>query len=181
MQKTLTAALLAAVATIGACGGGTVTDTASRPTTLPATSEPAGVVELGMASAPGEAAAMQAVAPFGYRYQYLTGPADSGWATWAPDGTFVTHYIDESATVMMTPVFSYYVLLQSSPEGNSDEDRQARALNDETIMRTYFDTLRLFFERAGERPTEEVILHIEPDLWGFVESVKGTDPTSQHL
>ncbi|MCA9832099.1 MAG: hypothetical protein KC495_16680 [Dehalococcoidia bacterium] len=181
MQKTLTSALLAAVATIAACGGGTITDTASPARTLPATSEPAGNVELGMASAPGEAATMQAVAPFAYRYQYLTGPADSGWAIWAPDGAFVTHYIDESAAVMMTPVFSYYVLLQSSPEGNSDEDRQARALNDETIMRTYFDTLRLFFERAGERPAQEVILHIEPDLWGFVQRVKGADPTAQHV
>ena len=122
---------------------------------------------------------MAEIAPFGYRYQYLAGPAVGGWTEWAPNGSFVTNYIDESAAAGMTPVFSYYVLLQSSPEGNSDEDRQARALGDESAMREYFETLRIFFERASERPGQEVILHVEPDLWGFVQRVHGPNPSAQ--
>src|SRR5215216_2335587 len=52
-------------------------------------------MQLGMADAPGGAAAMKATAPFGFRYQYLAGGANtgSGWATWNPDGSFVTYYI----------------------------------------------------------------------------------------
>ncbi|MCA9863669.1 MAG: hypothetical protein KC432_11635 [Thermomicrobiales bacterium] len=134
-----------------------------------------------MASAPGHAATMAAIAPFGYRYQYLAGPATNGWIDWAPNGSFVTNYIDESATAGMTPVFSYYVLLQSSPEGDSDEDRQARALDDEPTMRAYFDALRVFFQRAAERPGQDVILHVEPDLWGFVQRVQGPDPSAQRV
>lgn len=177
MRRLVSLAIL--LAGLAACTGG------ASPSSGPATPTPGvqktQVLELGMASAPGRAATTAATAPFRYRYQYLAGPAVGGWTSWAPDGRFVTDYIDESSGVEMTPVFSYYVLLQSAPDGNSDEDRQARALNDETTMRAYFDALRLFFERAGERPAEDVILHVEPDLWGFVQRVKGPDPAAQRV
>ncbi len=48
-------------------------------------------LELGMADAPGGAAAMKATAPFAFRYQYLAGGVNtgSGWATWnSDDGGF---------------------------------------------------------------------------------------------
>src|SRR5688572_25573351 len=35
-------------------------------------------LQLGMADSPGGAAAMKATAPFGFRYQYLTGGANTG-------------------------------------------------------------------------------------------------------
>src|SRR5262249_62208209 len=81
-------------------------------------------LQLGMADSPGGAAALRATAPFGFRYQYLAGGANtgSGWATWNPDGSFVTLYIQDSAANQITPVFSYYMLLQSNgPCGSCGE------------------------------------------------------------
>ena len=36
------------------------------------------------------------------------------------------------------------------------------------IRRAYFEDLRLFFLRAGAFPNQTVVLHVEPDLWGFL-------------
>ena len=67
---------------------------ASAATTLP--DPPAGWpsdrLELGLADAPGGAAALRASADFEFRYQYLAGGANTGngWATWNTNGQFVT-------------------------------------------------------------------------------------------
>ena len=55
-------------------------------------------LELGMADAPGGAAAMKATAPFAFRYQYLAGGVNtgSGWATWNTNGEFARYYIEDS-------------------------------------------------------------------------------------
>src|SRR5262245_50766992 len=55
-------------------------------------------LELGMGSSPGQAASMKATAPFGFRYQYLAGGANTGngWSTWNPNGNFVTYYVQDS-------------------------------------------------------------------------------------
>ena len=47
-----------------------------------------------MADSPGGASALRRTAPFGFRYQYLAGGVNTGqgWATWNPDGSFVTLY-----------------------------------------------------------------------------------------
>ena len=36
------------------------------------------------------------------------------------------------------------------------------------IRRACFEDLRLFFLRAGAFPNQTVVLHVEPDLWGFL-------------
>ena len=66
-----------------------------------------------MADSPGGAAAMKATAPFGFRYQYLAGGANtgSGWATWNTNGDFAKFYIQDSAANGIIPVFTYYMLL----------------------------------------------------------------------
>src|SRR5262249_57908147 len=79
-------------------------------------------LQLGMADSPGGAAALRATAPFGFRYQYLAGGANTGngWSTWNPNGTFVTRYVAESRKAHVIPVFSYYMLLQSKPAGGDE-------------------------------------------------------------
>src|SRR3989442_679148 len=74
-------------------------------------------VELGMADSPGGAAAMKVTAPFGFRYQYLSGGANTGtgWATWNSNGDFARFYIEDSAANGIIPIFTYYMLLQSLP------------------------------------------------------------------
>src|SRR3954468_23803764 len=93
---------------------------------LPASAQ-AARIQLGLASQPGGAAAMRKAAPFGYRYQYLAGGVNtgSGWSTWNENGTFVTRYIDESRKAGIAPVFTYYMIRQSRPGGEIEDEAKA--------------------------------------------------------
>ena len=84
-------------------------------------------LHLGMAGGTDSAASMAATAPFAFRYQYLAGGVNtgSGWANWAPDGSFVDAYIRESAARGMLPVFTYYQLTQSAPGRGSGANEPA--------------------------------------------------------
>ena len=126
-------------------------------------------LQLGLADAPGGAASLRRAAPFGFRYQYLAGGVNTGqgWSTWNPNGSFVTRYDSESWTSGEIPVFSYYMLLQSKPAGGDEKTVDLAHLRDATLMRAYWADVRLFFERA--RGTKTVVLHVEPDLWGYLE------------
>jgi hypothetical protein len=131
--------------------------------------------ELGLADAPGGAAALHAKAAFGFRYQYLAGGVNTGngWATWNTNGQFVSYYVADSAANNMTPVFPYYMLLQSNPVVGGDEKAQDLAhLANPSTMAAYYNDLRLFFARAAG--TTPVVLHVEPDLWGYIEQATGT-------
>jgi hypothetical protein len=129
-------------------------------------------LELGLANSPGGAAALRHIAPFGYRYQYLAGGVNTGngWATWNPHGSFVTMYIRESANAHVTPVFSYYMIRQSLPGANQSDERKADIgnLRNGKTMKAYWADLQLFFRRAGATHTR-VVLHVEPDMWGYLE------------
>src|SRR5262249_5659828 len=85
-------------------------------------------IELGMADAPGGAAAMKSTTAFKFRYQYLAGGANTGggWATWNTNGDFAKFYIQDSMANGIIPVFTYYMMLQSSPStGASEGERDA--------------------------------------------------------
>jgi hypothetical protein len=129
-------------------------------------------IELGMADSPGGAAAMRANAPFGFRYQYLAGGVNTGngWANWNADGQFVTYYIQDSLAHGIVPVFTYYQMRQSNPgagegESGGDFDNMQNA----ATMAAYFNDLKLFFQRAGGFAGHPVVLHVEPDLWGYLQ------------
>ena len=77
-------------------------------------------------------------------------------------------YIADSVAHGMTPVFPYYMLLQSNPATGADEKaRDLSNLANTSTMAAYYTDLRLFFTRAAG-PTP-VVLHVEPDLWGYIE------------
>src|SRR5712671_3404634 len=126
-------------------------------------------LQLGLADSAGGAAALRKVAPFGFRYQYLAGGVNTGqgWSTWNPNGSFVTRYEQESWAAGAIPVFTYYMLLQSKPAGGDEATVDLAHLRDPTVMRAYWADVRLFFERAHSAKT--VVLHVEPDLWGYLE------------
>src|SRR4051794_25077429 len=130
-------------------------------------------IQLGLADQPGGASTLRKVAPFGYRYQYLAGGVNtgSGWSTWNENGTFVTRYVDETVRAQMTPVFTYYMIRGSLPgRDNGDEpDAVVANLRNRTTMKAYWADLTLFFKRAGATH-RRVILHVEPDMWGYLES-----------
>jgi hypothetical protein len=129
-------------------------------------------LQLGMMDSPGGAATMVATAPFAFRYQYLAGGANtgSGWATWSPSGQFVTAYIQESIARNVVPVFTYYMIHQSTP-GNAQPEADGIPANLGTreTMAAYFSDLRLFFQSAGAFPRSRVVLHVEPDMWAYMQ------------
>jgi hypothetical protein len=112
------------------------------------------------------------------RYQYLAGGVNTGhgWATWNPNGTFVSMYVRESFAAHMIPVFTYYQLLQSAPSaGSSEQARDLSNLRDAATMRTYWADYGLLLRRvASSAGSRKVIIHIEPDLWGYLEQAGAT-------
>jgi len=42
-------------------------------------------------------------------------------------------------------------------------------------MQAYWADLKLFFQRAGAYPNTRVVLHVEPDLWGYIEQKATSD------
>jgi hypothetical protein len=139
-------------------------------------------LHLGLADAPGGAAQLKASTGVGIRYQYLSGGVNTGngWATWLPDGSFVTEYIQETVQQGMIPVFSYYMLVHSAP-GNAQAEQVGIITNLQTqaTMRAFYQDLTLFFQRAGATGSR-VVLHVEPDMWGYMHSQRavGDDATS---
>jgi len=86
----------------------------------------------------------------------------------------VTRYDEESWSAGIVPVFSYYQLLQSKPaEPGSEPDIDLAHLRNPSTMAAYWRDVRLFFERA--RGQKIVVLHVEPDLWGYIEQASHGD------
>jgi hypothetical protein len=128
-------------------------------------------LQLGMSDGPGGAASLKATTGSGLRYQYLGGGVNTGggWANWSANGSFVTLYIQESIPLGIIPVFSYYMILQSAPgNGQGEPAGLFTNLQNTATMRAYYEDLRLFFQRAGAFPGTRVVLHVEPDLWGYM-------------
>jgi hypothetical protein len=142
---------------------------------------PSRALEIGIGNTPGGAAAMRASAPFAFRYDYLAGGVNTGngWSTWDADAQFPTYYIQESVNNRLTPVFSYYMIRQSAP-GNAmaEADGDIANLRNASTMSAYYADLKLFFQRAGAQSGTVVVLHVEPDLWGFIQQRYGDDPAA---
>ena len=137
------------------------------------------VLQIGLTD-DGEAAALRRSvgARLGFRYTYLAGGVNTGegWATWQPGGGFVSHYDASSFANGITPVFSYYMLRQSKPGGSDETKADLANLNNLATMRAYWADVALFFQRAKAKKT--VVLHVEPDLWGYVEYAAKGDAAS---
>ncbi|MFN0093451.1 MAG: hypothetical protein ACKVVT_01565 [Dehalococcoidia bacterium] len=172
------ALILLAMAATAACSG---REPDAPPPAAPEIALPAGLphhLGLGMADRPGGSAVMRATAPFDYRYQYLAGGVWESWEAWEPGGRFVEAYIAESKDAGLVPVFTYYNLVQSLPDNRPERDRALGSLRSQEIMGHYLRGLRAFFEQAGQAGTT-VILHVEPDLWGFAQqAAKHDDPAT---
>src|SRR3954447_4867081 len=124
---------------------------------------------IGVSDQPGGAATLRGTVAA--RYQYLAGGVNtgSGWSTWNPGGSFVTRYVAESRRSRIVPVLTYYQLLQSRAGGCSGgEDRADLCrLRDPALMLAYWSDLRpALWRMHGSSP---VVLHVEPDLWGYLE------------
>jgi len=108
-----------------------------------------------------------------YRYQYLTGGVNtgSGWSTWGyPAGSFVDDYLGESAQNGYIPVFTYYQVVASAPDPGSED--VLPKLRDASTMRAYFDDWESLVRQLGAFG-KTVVVHLEPDLWGYLQREDG--------
>jgi hypothetical protein len=42
-------------------------------------------------------------------------------------------------------------------------------------MTAYYNDLKLFFEKAATFPNQKVVLHVEPDFWGYMQQRATSD------
>jgi len=131
------------------------------------------MLHFGVASQPSDLTWMTGSGvPWRYRYQYLSGGVNtgSGWETWnSPTGSFATLYMNASSANGYIPVFSYYELLQSTPStGANESDRDYSNLNNAVTMAAYYANFKLLMQKAGAF-NNTVVVHVEPDLWGYLE------------
>jgi hypothetical protein len=133
---------------------------------------------LGVSDPPGDAQRLAHHAPFDARYQYLAGGVNTGggWATWNPDGSFAPMYVNESRAAHMIPVLTYYQLLQSRPAVGSDElSKDLSNLRNPETMAAYWADWSLLLRRvAAAAARGPVVIHVEPDLWGYLEQARAT-------
>jgi hypothetical protein len=133
---------------------------------------------IGLTDGPGGAKALRRSAPFSFRYQYLAGGVNTGdgWPTWNPGGSFATMYVRESVAAQVTPVFTLYTIRQSLPGRDVGDEAKADLGNlaNHDTMRDWYDNARLLFQRAGAF-RQPVVVHVEPDLWGYVQQAAGRD------
>jgi hypothetical protein len=119
--------------------------------------------------------------PWTYRYQYLAGGVNTGtgWETWnSPPGQFAAYYLAASTSNGYFPVFTYYELLQSTPSiGSNESDRDFNNLNNAATMNAYYANFVLLMQQAAAYGGQ-VIVHVEPDLWGYLEQRAAGGPAS---
>jgi hypothetical protein len=135
-------------------------------------------VALGVADSPGDAQQLFRHAPLDLRYQYLAGGVNTGggWSTWNANGTFASRYVSESIAVHEIPVLTYYQLLQSRPSRGPDElYRDLSNLRNGATMHAYWADWSLLLRRvAAAAAGRLVVIHVEPDLWGYLEQANAT-------
>lgn len=128
---------------------------------------------LGVSDQPGDAHQLTRHAPFDFRYQYLAGGVNtaSGWATWDPGASFASRYVNESIAAHVIPVLTYYQLLQSRPAAGSDEQHEdlSNLRNPATMAAYWADWSLLLRSVAAAGARHLVVIHVEPDLWGYLE------------
>jgi hypothetical protein len=128
---------------------------------------------LGVSDSPGDAHRLVQRSSVDGRYQYLSGGVNTGqgWATWNPNGTFASLYVRESIAAHVIPVLTYYQLLQSKPSvGSTEQQRDLSNLHDSATMTAYWNDYRLLLRRVAAAAARHlVVIHIEPDLWGYLE------------
>ena len=185
MRRLLPVLLLVAVVAVPAAGSRTLQQSVAKSRNAGTAALPAlpsrwpRTLQVGLTDPPGGAGALRRSAPFGFRYQYLAGGVDTGqgWATWNPDGTFASMYVQDSWAHGVIPVLTYYMLLQSSPRGGDEAQTDLAHLRDPSLMQAYWSDVQLLFRRI--RGTKPVVVHVEPDLWGYLEQSGDTQLASQ--
>ena len=162
----------------------------AAPTAIARATLPADRLHFGLANGPGTDLDWLTAGhvPFRYRYQYLAGGinnggtpgdpcgANSGWQTWnSPAGQFVTNYINDSVAHSAIPVFTYYEIVQSNPSPGN-ESAELTKISTLCTMQAYWADFTVLMQKVGAYGGL-VVVHVEPDFWGFMEH-QSSDPST---
>lgn len=131
---------------------------------------------IGLALQPSEIGwAVATGVPWGFAQQYLTSGVNTtnGWAipgsSWGPDYAF--NYATSAQSHGYLPVFTYYQIYPSLPNGNGVEsDSDYRNLNNTLTMRAYYSDFTIAMQQSA-RTARPVLMHVEPDLFGFMKAM----------
>jgi hypothetical protein len=145
-----------------------------------------------------------ATSPFDIRYQYLAGNVPTGgpcddcstgcsvdgqscdnqngcswWGCWQydqdPPGRFVVDFVSATQDAGSVPMISYYIWF--SVAGEVEGVPEISALGSGPLVGNYLADWRFLAQRVAEATGEPVIVHVEPDLWGFGHQITD-DPTT---
>lgn len=130
-------------------------------------------------------------APFDARYLYLAGgireagtctascssACGQWWGCWQdmnlPPGQYASYHIQRAVSATwqgvsrpQVPVITYYELLHSAKTGEGAAE--VAAVNNASFLGRYLDDWRFLLQKVG---SNTVMLHIEPDFWGFARQV----------
>lgn len=133
---------------------------------------------LGLSNLPGDYQwLVQSGLPWSARYTYLTGGANTGnnWTYWnSPTGQYATYYLNDSAASNCLPVFTYYQILAANPRSYDETLPAYQAkFGDAACMKAYYQDFKILMNkcRAFNKP---VIVHVEPDTWGYMMMTKSS-------
>ncbi len=117
---------------------------------------------------------VRSTATWDLRYQYLVGNVNTSenWTNWnSPSGQFATMWLNDSGNLGTLPVLTYYCILDSPQAGADPGDEATKDinhLNNAATMRNYYANFKLMLDKI-KAFGKTTIVHIEPDLWGFLE------------
>ena len=144
-----------------------------------------------------------AAAPFDLRYRYLAGDVPQGgpcddcasgctvngqscansqgcawWGCWQydqePPGRYVADHVTRTRAAGAIPMITYYIWF--SVAGSVEGAPEIAALNEGARVSDFLADFRFLCEVLAESPSGPVLLHLEPDLWGYGHQVND-DPT----
>ncbi|WP_426754947.1 hypothetical protein [Myxococcus sp. Y35] len=95
------------------------------------------------------------------------------WGCWQdvsqPPGDYVRGFVSRTRSRGQFPLITYYQQLLGS--GRAEGEQQLEALNELSFMRRYLADWRFVVQQVGDA---QAMLHIEPDLWGYLQFFHGT-------
>lgn len=123
---------------------------------------------IGLRSQPNELGWMtDSGVPWNYRYQYI----NPGWEGWnSPSGQYAYNYTAQSISNGYIPIFDWYILAGQGSALSTD-------LASPSYMKAYYASFVLLLQKISAAAiTQPVIVHVEPDLWGFMQQQRGDNP-----
>ncbi len=100
------------------------------------------------------------------------------WGCWQydqdPPGQYVPNFIASAEAGGAVPMFSYYVWF--SVAGGVEGDAEIEALDDGPRVASYLADWRFMMQQIDGATDGPVIVHVEPDLWGYGQQYDA-DPT----